>query len=147
MADLDDYLVPLAALLASLTVNGAAAAAVHTFEIDQGQTYTPNTWRIEGGAREVERHVGRYRESITARCVYLAGDTARQQQAHLRHAAAMLQAAVVALNSPSNMVLADGLLISDVNPVTTAGIVDAGSVKLAASVLEITATRWVRYGS
>lgn len=149
MASLDDFLTPLAEVLASVApAGGPAADAVFTFGIADSQSLKANTWTITvpTDGRVVERHTGRYREAITARCQFVAGDVARNRKPALERAAAMLQAAVVALNSPSNLVLAAGLLVSDVNPLSTAGSVEFDGATLAVSDLEITATRWVLYG-
>ena len=145
MAALVDITTPLTAALAALTVDGQSPRAAYLWDPDWGSAAHDRCWYVNVGEREIERHIGRYREAITFNCVYVAGDAASGRRLRLDDAAAMAQAAVEHFNSPAGLTLGSGLLVSGVAAASTGGGIDAGSTTLIASQLNLTVSRWVRY--
>lgn len=145
MADLDAITTPLTAALAALTADGRPADAVYLWDPDWNQPPYPRCWYVNVGEREIERHTGRYRESITFICIYGVGDAGSHRSARRVEAAAMMQAAIVAFNSPAAMVLGDGAIVAAVDPVKTAGGWEMNGSVWVASQINLTVSRWVRY--
>ena len=146
MADLADMATPLTAKLAALTAGGVQPNGAHLWNVPRDEVVEERSWLVTVGERAIERHTGRYRESVEFHCVYAAGSLVEGGLEVREEAAAMLQAAIVEFNTTGGMTLGrDDLVVSGVSPVTTGGVLEFGSDSWAASELRLTVTRWVRY--
>ena len=148
MADINDMLTPLVARLSGLTVDGHTPK-VFLWNVDRGDVMEEQSWYVTVGAHDIGEGgavtLGRYQESVTAECVYAVGPTTGGVQEQRREEAAMLQAAIEDFNSA--LVLASGIVISEIAPVTTAGTLQLSESKVwIASSVDVRMTRWVRYG-
>ena len=152
MADLTDILTPLAERLRNLTVDGQAAKGVYIHNADESDVVRADSWYITVGAQEVGSTVGdaefynrvRWREVVTFVCVYAVESTAAHARTRRARATAMQDAAKT--NFVTRRILADGVLISEVNPVVTGGVLQLGESEWAASRIEIVTSRWVETG-
>ena len=150
MPDSLDVINPIAAVLRTLTAEGGQTVEhVYTLADDFKDTLRKHSWRVGISEREIDSHiggslVGRYRESLTAVCDYYAATTARQREAHIDEARRMQDAAIRAFSTRTGLVLADGIIISAIDP-GPVGSAQVGNDTWAVSQLEITATRWVDY--
>ena len=145
MADIDDILTPLKARLLALRAGAVAPKAAYIHNTERSNTVKEHCWYVTVGDREIERHIGRYKERTTLVCTYAVGDMTKNAVGKRQEAAEMMQSAIVDFNT--KLVLADGILVSEIDPVTTAGVLDLEDASWAASQLNLTATRWVEYGA
>ena len=149
MADSLDIFTPVMNVLRNLTAGDQTVSRVYRFGNEISQTLDTYSWRVGMGDREIDSHVGdtkkgRYRESITVVCDYYVDTVAEGQDERIDEAREMQDAAIASFRS-GNLVLARGIIVSEISP-TGVGTAPVGNDVWAVSQVQIRATRWVDTG-